>query len=160
MIFTLFPCNLTETALPESPSWQYSFVPDTFTQKLSSYWEQTKTPDAVLSQLKLFQAACVQSLFPSSPRICKLHEGNPNALSSLLAPGIVPAHIQSVWLNEWADFSCWCFSVWLEYTPWSVHFPWLDFTSFFCPFIRILWGPNKGSFPGNLWFSSLRSFLL
>lgn len=35
------------------------------------------------------------------------------------------------WLNEWADFSCWCFSVWREYTPWSVHFPWLDFPSFF-----------------------------
>lgn len=29
-------------------------------------------------------------------------------------------------------FSCGCFAFWLEYTPWSGHFPWLDFPSFFC----------------------------
>lgn len=28
-------------------------------------------------------------------------------------------------------FSCGCFTFWLEYTPWSGHFPWLDFPSFF-----------------------------
>lgn len=89
-IFTLFLCNSQrlhcQNHRPGNTALHLSFL----LRNLAS--NENRLKPKCLSQLNLFPAASVHLLFSRSPGIHKLHEGSLNALSSLLAPGIVPAH--------------------------------------------------------------------